>query len=53
MISNIGFGLGAAALVGGGILFFTAPETKPSAARWQLTPVAGTRGGAMFLRGAF
>jgi serine/threonine-protein kinase len=52
MISNIGFGLGAAALVGGAILYFTAPDTKPSA-RLQLTPVAGTRGGALFLRGAF
>jgi serine/threonine-protein kinase len=53
MVSNIGFGLGAAALVGGAILYFTAPEAKPSAARWQLTPVAGTRGGAMFVQGAF
>jgi serine/threonine-protein kinase len=52
MISNIGFGLGAAALVGGAILYFTAPDAKPSA-RMQLTPVAGTRGGALFLRGAF
>lgn len=53
MISNIGFGLGAAALVGGAILYFTAPDDAKPSARMQLTPVAGTRGGALFLQGAF
>jgi len=53
LISNIGFGVGAAALIGGAVLYFTAPKAETTTARWQVTPVAGTRGGSLLLRGAF
>lgn len=53
LVSNIGFGVGAAALITGGILYFTLPKTAPSAKRMRLTPLADAHGGGMFLSGAF
>jgi serine/threonine-protein kinase len=51
-ISNIAFGLGAAALVGGVALYFTAPSAPPQRA-WRLAPVVGARGGGVSLGGRF
>jgi serine/threonine-protein kinase len=51
-ISNIAFGLGAAALVGGVALYFTAPSAEPQHA-WRVAPLVGTRGGGVSLGGRF
>jgi serine/threonine-protein kinase len=51
-VANVAFGLGAAALIGGGILYFTAPS-KAEARRLRLAPIASSRGGAVLVQGAF
>ncbi|WP_394845613.1 tetratricopeptide repeat protein [Pendulispora brunnea] len=49
-ISTVAFIAGGAALVGAGILWFTAPRTPtPSHARWQLVPSADPRSGSAWL----
>jgi hypothetical protein len=57
-VSNISIGLGAAAIVGGVVLFVTAPSGKPAAparsGSLKIAPiVAGTRGGGLLLLGRF
>jgi hypothetical protein len=54
-ISTVGFVAGGALLVGGAVLFFTAPHaSEPSAAaRMLLVPGVGPGGGGMLLRGEF
>ncbi|MCB9588689.1 MAG: hypothetical protein H6718_24985 [Polyangiaceae bacterium] len=56
-VSNIAFGVGAAALIGGLVLYFTAPD-KPQAARlqrnrWQVSPVFGGGTTGFGFMGAF
>ena len=49
-ISTVGFVAGGAALVGAGILWFTAPRsTHPAQARWQVVPSADPRSGSAWL----
>lgn len=53
-VSTIAFGVGAAAIAAGAVLFFTAPRTQRAAA--QITPwvsYQGQRGGGFTLSGAF
>jgi hypothetical protein len=51
-VSNVAFGLGAAALVGGVVLYFTAPSQPPSAASlFRLTAGAAAHGGQVALSG--
>jgi hypothetical protein len=57
-VSDLGIGLGAAAIVGGVVLFATAPAGRPAAAPSkggvEITPiVAGSRAGGFLLRGRF
>jgi serine/threonine-protein kinase len=53
LVSDIGIGVGAAALITGAVLYFTLPKSAPSAKRMRLTPLANSHGGGMFLSGAF
>jgi hypothetical protein len=61
MVSNIGFIAGGALLVGGAILYFTAPDATVTTgrapanrtARVRVLPAAGPRGGGAFVTGAF
>ncbi|HUQ05520.1 MAG TPA: hypothetical protein VM261_23620 [Kofleriaceae bacterium] len=50
LISNIGFGVGAAALVGGVVLYLTAPE---AAADLSMTPSIGDGSAGVVVRGRF
>jgi hypothetical protein len=50
-ISTVAFVVGGALLLGGGLLFFTAPRDTPS--RVSLAPTVGPRGATMSLRLAF
>ncbi|MEO6417980.1 MAG: hypothetical protein ABIP39_01135, partial [Polyangiaceae bacterium] len=53
-ISTIGLGFGAAALVTGTVLFFTAPSGKStSAARIQASPLIGQSGSGFSVRGTW
>ncbi len=52
--SNIGFGVGAALLVGGAVLYFTAPAAHPTgAASLRLAPSVGPGGAGVSAWGAF
>ena len=55
LVSTIGFGVGAAGLISGAVLWLTAPAEHGSAARSGITPTAGVgptggRSGAIFRR---
>ncbi len=56
-VSNIAFGVGAAALIGGLVLYFTAPEKSDAAylrrSRWQVAPVFGGGTTGLGFQGAF
>jgi hypothetical protein len=49
-MSIVGFAVGGAALVGGAVLYFTAPSTKTAL---RVQPLVGTRGGYVTLGGSF
>lgn len=51
MISNIAFGVGAAALVGGAVLFFTAPRSQPAKAATGIQPWGGPGSAGLAVRG--
>lgn len=52
--SNIAFGIGGALLVGGVVLYFTAPKTEPGgAASLRLAPAVGPSAAGMTAWGAF
>lgn len=51
-VSNVAFGLGAAALVGGAVLYFTAPSSAPERAL-RIAPVVGSRGAGVSVGGRF
>lgn len=55
LVSTIGFGAGAALLVGGAVLVFTAPKgsSKEAARGMKVVPTATANGGGLFLRGSF
>jgi hypothetical protein len=51
MMSNIGFGVGVAALVGGAVLYLTAPKAAEKA---MVSPTVGADGSAgVIVRGRF
>lgn len=56
-VSNIAFGVGAAALIGGLVLYFTAPEKTASAfvhePRWRVAPIFGGSTTGLGIQGAF
>jgi hypothetical protein len=54
-VSTVAFIAGAAFLVGGAALFFTAshPTEHPAATGWVVVPSVGPSGGGMLLRGEF
>lgn len=55
-LSTVFFGVGAAALVGGVVLYLAAPSAphRTSASRWAtVTPAVGARSGGLSLRGSF
>lgn len=51
-ISGVAFGVGGALLVGGLIVFFTAPNARPTRA-FFVAPSFGNNGGGLLLHGAF
>ncbi|HVK71850.1 MAG TPA: hypothetical protein VM734_00965 [Kofleriaceae bacterium] len=53
LISNIGFGVGAAAIVGGAILYLTAPDAEARPAGAAVTPVVGGDRAGLVLSGQF
>lgn len=50
-ISTASFVVGGAALLGGGLLYFTAPSAVSSTAKMRVTPNVGSNGGGMGLEG--
>lgn len=50
LLANIGFGIGAAALVGGAVLYLTAPEAAEKA---MIAPTVGDDGAGVVVRGRF
>lgn len=54
LVSTIAFGAGAALIVGGAVLIFTAPKgSSKEAARVRVTPTAGANGGGFVIGGSF
>lgn len=55
LVSTIGFGAGAALIVGGAVLIFTAPKGsgKETAKAVKVVPTATANGGGLFLSGSF
>jgi hypothetical protein len=52
-ISTVAFIVGGAALVGGGVLYFTAPSPSPSMGSVRVAPSVGSNGGGALVTGAF
>jgi len=52
-ISNIAFGVGAAALIGGAVLWLTAPSHSEQQPTTAIAPVLGPRGAALSVRRSF
>ena len=52
-LSTIVMGVGAAALVGGIVLYFTAPSARPTGVTLRVAPAVDTRGASMTVGGAW
>lgn len=53
LLSTIGFGVGAAAIVGAGVLWFTAPHGASDGAALRVGPLVGPTAGGLDVKGRF
>jgi hypothetical protein len=52
-VSNVAMAVGGAAVIGGVVLFLTAPKAEAASARWKVVPLIGAGSGGVFVQGVW